>query len=506
MENVLEWLERSVGRYPDKTAVADPETSLSFSELHNAARSFGSWLAARTEPRRAVAFYLEKSAYALAAMLGSVYAGCSYTVIDVRQPAGRVANICESLDPCFLVTDADHETELKEKLLHCPWTVVRMEDALSCEVDEDALEKVRAQSSPDDTLYINFTSGSTGTPKGVMIPHRGVLEFIDCFTETFAFDESRVFANQAPFDFDVSVKDIYSCLKTGATLRLVPRSYFTAPTTLMDYLADSQVTTLIWAVSAMTFVSIMNGFSYRVPTTIREVMFSGEVMPPKQLRTWQSYLPDARFVNLYGPTEITCNCSYYDVERTYADDEVIPMGKPFACDTVFLLDENDALVESPDTMGEVCVVGPTLAKGYLGLPEKTAEVFVQNPLETRVPETMYRTGDIARYDQDGNLVYVSRKDNQIKHMGQRIELGDIEASANAVDGVEQSVCLYNEKRKRILLFYVGSIEKDALVEKLRELLPQYMVPNSLTKLDGLPLNKNGKVDRTLLAEQAGIRR
>ncbi len=507
MYNVLQMLEATATRVPDKRAVADPEHSLTFAELLASARAAGTWLVrAGVAPRTAVAFYLEKSAPAWAAMLGAVYAGGFYSVIDVRQPEGRVHEMIAALQPTVVLTDAENADRAHELLDTTDCRIALIDDALAEVADDALLAAVRAQAIDCDPLYANFTSGSTGTPKGFVAPHRSVLDWAQAFTSTFGINETDVMGNQAPFDFDATNKDVYSSLLTGATVQIIPRTYFSNPTQLMDYLCEREVTTLCWAVSAMCFVSIMGGFDYRVPTSVRRVLFSGEVMPPKQLRVWQRHLPDATYVNLYGPSEVTCNCTYFVVEREYADDEVIPAGKAFPNERVFLLDEQDREVTGPDATGEVCVAGSCLVMGYLGAPERTAKAFMQNPANTRWLEPIYRTGDLARYDENGDLVYVSRKDNQIKHLGQRIELGDIEAAAHAVDGVKRACCLYDATRKRLVLCYVGSIERRDLKEALRERLPQYMVPNNTRQLDEMPLNKNGKTDRAALATLARIRR
>lgn len=505
MTNVLEWLEASARRLPNKLAVADPAGGMTFGELRDASASIGTWLAGRMRPRTAVALYLEKSPLALAGMLGAVYAGGFYSVLDVRQTPSRLASICQSLRPACILTDRANLERAHQLFDGLGYQVALLEDVASTTPDEDALLAIRAQATDVDPLYVNFTSGSTGTPKGVVVGHRSVIDFIPTLDGTFGIGEDDVLANQAPFDFDVSVKDIYSGLLQGATVSLVPRDYFVNPTQLMDYLCDTGATTLIWAVSALCFISIMGGLDYRTPTSIRRVMFSGEVMPPKQLREWQRHLPGTQYVNLYGPTEITCNCTYFVVDREYKKGEVIPMGKPFPNEKVFLLGPDDSLVSEPGVEGEVCVSGTALGLGYLGEPERTAESFVQNPLNDRWLERIYRTGDLATYDGAGNLVYASRKDHQIKHLGQRIELGDIEAAAQAVEGVQRACCLYDHRRKRIHLVYMGTLPKEELFDALKVALPQYMVPNKVHQTGQMPLTKNGKIDRRALEEAVGIK-
>ena len=187
--------------------------------------------------------------------------------------------------------------------------------------DPIILETIRNQAIDVDPLYGIFTSGSTGTPKGVVVGHRSVLDFIDCFTELFNITEKDVIGNQAPWDFDVSVKDIYSGLKTGATVQIIPKQLFSFPTKLIDFLIEREVTTLVWAVSALCIISTLNGFEYKVPEKINKILFSGESMPVKHLNIWRKYLPDTMYVNIYGPTEITCNCTYYVVNREFQPGE-----------------------------------------------------------------------------------------------------------------------------------------------------------------------------------------
>ena len=507
MMNVLEWLEVTADRLPDKVGVADPEDARNFAELRDEARVAGTWLCREVgmRPRTAVALYLEKSCDALACMLGAVYAGGFYSVLDVRQPEGRIRSICAELQPAVVLADEATVARAREVLAGTGLRVASLDEVLSGSADDELLARIRAQATDIDPLYVNFTSGSTGVPKGVVVSHRSVIDFIPLFVETFGMTEEDVFANQAPFDFDVSVKDIYSCLLLGARLQLIPRALFSDPSVLMDYLVETGATTLVWAVSALCFVSSLHGFEYRVPMRVQRVLFSGEVMPPKQLARWRSYLPDVLYVNLYGPTEITCNCTYYVIDRDFAPAEVIPMGKSFPNEHVFLLDSEDREVREEGVEGEICVSGTALALGYLGDADRTNQAFVQNPLNRRWLEPIYRTGDLACYDAQGDLVYLSRKDHQIKHLGHRIELGDIEATAAAAEGVGQACCLFDARRRRLHLFYVGEAEHDALAEVLRTTLPPFMMPNRIHRIERMPLTKNGKVDRQKLAAEAGVK-
>ena len=509
IHNILELLERSAERFPDRPAFGDPEKDITFRELVRKARAAGELLAADVPSESPVAFYLEKSVDAVTAMFGAVYAGGFYSFIDVRQPAARAQKVLDVLEPAVLITDEENAEKAEElsfggrrillkDLLEQAGKILSGQEAPLSPV----LTRIRSAMTDTAPLYVNFTSGSTGTPKGVAVCHRSVIEFIAHFAPLFQVTEEDIFGNQAPFDFDVSVKDIYSGLYTGAKVQIIPREYFSNPTQLMDYLCEKKTTILIWAVSAMCFVSIMNALDYRIPETVRAVGFSGEVMPIKQLKVWKKYLPDAMYVNLYGPTEITCNCTYYvlDPGKEYGLEEVIPAGTAFENEKVFLLDEENQEVDPSDLSGEgeICVGGTCVALGYYRDPERTAAAFVQNPLNDRYPERIYRTGDIGRYDADGNLVYVSRKDFQIKHLGHRIELGEVEADTMARDGVSRACCIYDAKKKRLILFYTGERDKKDLEKELKEVLPPFMVPNKTIRLEEMPLNKNGKIDRHAL--------
>lgn len=497
MRSILDYLEVSASRNPSKTAVIDEHGALSYEELLQYSRRIGSALAEHIAPRRPVPILMDKSAGALCSFLGSAYAGCFYVLLNPELPQARLQQVLEVLQADRVVTDGAH-LALAEALF--PGERVLLVDELKGhEADLPRLEAIRANLLDLDPLYANFTSGSTGVPKGVVVGHRSVLDFIDEFTRLFHITEADIIGNQAPFDFDVSVKDIYSSLAVGATLVIIPRRLFSLPAGLLDFICAHNVTTMIWAVSALCLISTFHGLDYRVPEAVNKVLFSGEVMPMKHLRSWMEHLPNAQFVNLYGPTEITCNCTYYVIDRTSDYSDGIPIGRAFPNEHVFLLDEADREILAPDRNGELCVRGTALALGYYNAPEQTAAHFVQNPLNPCFPELIYRTGDLAHYGTDGNLYFAGRKDFQIKHMGHRIELEEIERAMTEIPGVERSCCLFDERRSKLLGFYVGSLDKKTVHQALNERLPKFMVPGSLTQVEQMPMTKNGKIDRKALA-------
>lgn len=509
MKNILEYLERAAFTSPDKIAFADPEKEITYRELVHKARGIGCSLARiAQDSRQPIPVFMGKSVDTICVFFGAVYAGCFYSLLDTRQPRSRLLDILAALEQDFIITSHTYDEEIAE--FAYDGRIFYLEDILAqlpeeeTDSDRELLAGIRAGALDIDPLYCNFTSGSTGVPKGVVVGHRSVIDFIDVFTELFGITSEDIIGNQAPFDFDVSVKDIYSTIACGATMQIIPTQYFSIPVKLLDFICDRHCTVLIWAVSAMCIISQLGGFEYRVPTDVKKVLFSGEVMPIRHLTEWQKALPEATFVNLYGPTEITCNCTYFIVDRMYERGEVLPSGIPFPNEKVFLLDEENKLVTDKNVNGEICVSGTALALGYYNNPEQTARAFVQNPLNKKYLEPIYRTGDLAYYNEEGQICFASRKDFQIKHMGHRIELGEIEAAMDAVPQIERACCIF--ENNKINAFYVGDIDKKELSQQLGTRIPKFMIPNVFRQLPELPITKNGKIDRKLLTETYLVKR
>lgn len=499
IRNILDYLEQSAIHYPDKIAFADETSACTYKELRRTAKSVGTKLTNYVPPRSPVPVFMEKRVETIYAFLGAVYAGCFYVLLDPKLPSERLKQILQTLQSEVLVLHPDYEKQFKT--LEYEGNVVNILEAVQEEEDAVLLEAIREQRLDIDPLYAIFTSGSTGIPKGVLVSHRSVIDFMEEFVDIFEITDKDVIGNQAPFDFDVSVKDIYSTLKTGATMQIIPKKLFSFPTKLLDYLDEREITTLIWAVSALCIVTTLKGLEYKVPQKVNKIIFSGEVMPIKHLNEWKKYLPDALYANVYGPTEITCNCTYYIVDREFQPGESLPIGQPFPNEKVFLLDEENQLVREAGKKGEICVSGTALSLGYYRNPEQTEKVFVQNPLNEKYLERIYRTGDMAYYGHDGYLYFASRKDFQIKHMGHRIELGEIELAMELAEGIRRACCTYDESENKIVAFYEGEAEKRQIVRALGKKLPAYMIPNVWVKLDRLPITKNGKIDRKKMLKE-----
>lgn len=497
LTNILDYLDRSVSLYGEKVALSDSKNEATYNELNEKSDSIGSALIEKSGTKNSpVVVFIDRNIESVIAFMGIVKSGNFYVPIDRQLPVKRVELIINTLQPkAAIIWEKDNKIldEIGfegERLIY--------DEAVLYKADPVALADVRAKAIDTDPLYAIFTSGSTGVPKGVLVCHRSVIDLIENFAEAFDFDETRVFGNQAPFDFDVSVKDIYSCIRNGGTMHVIPKLFFSFPAKLIACLNERKINTIIWATSALRIVENLNALEKTVPETLRTVMFSGEVMPNKVLNYWRNKLPEVNFVNLYGPTEITCNCLYYKVDRPFRDEEALPIGIPFRNTDILLLD-GDELITEPGVKGEICVRGTSLAHGYYNNPEKTAEAFCQNPLNKVYPELIYRTGDLAKYGEDGLFYFVSRKDYQIKHMGHRIELSEVEIAINSLPYIDAGCCIYDEKNEQIVLFYQSENECDRdILKDAGKLLPKYMLPNRMMHFTALPMTKNAKIDRVKL--------
>ena len=495
IKNVLEYLDGIVKVKPDKTAFSDGENSLSFEDVYSVSCSVGTYLAHKDIYNRPIAVFMRKSPAEIAAFLGIVRAGDYYVPIDDEMPAARIQLILDNINTPVII--CDKETYEYAGGFKCDAELVLYDEISGTAADVMLLSDIRRRSLDTDPIYIVFTSGSTGIPKGVAACHRSVIDYIEELSDILEFDEDTVFGNQSPLYFDACLKEIYPTLKFGATTYLIPKTDFSLPVMLIEYLNKYQINTICWVVSALTMVSAFGTFETVKPEYLKRIAFGSEVFPPKQLRIWREAAPEATFTNLYGPTETTGMCCFYRVNKDFADDEVIPVGRPFPNREIILLKDDNTRASAGEE-GEICIRGNALTLGYYNDPERTDAAFVQNPFNTSYREYIYKTGDIGRLGDDGNLYFVSRKDYQIKHMGHRIELGEIECTVNMFDEVQMSACIYDDVKKKIRLYYVGDMSESDMLAELKTRLPRYMQPAKMIKLDKLPFTANGKIDRRAL--------
>lgn len=501
--SVLAWLEHTAKAMPDKVAICDERGSITYGEYRNKSLAIARQIISvkremGMELKSPVVVYLEKGLEVLVSFMGVAYSGGFYSPIDVDMPESRIDKILEILQPSVVITTKELKSRFEELSFQGNYLIYEEIESETC--DEAVVSPVTEGIIDTDLLYVLFTSGSTGVPKGVSINHRSVIDYIDWVTETFEISSEDKFGNQAPFYFDNSILDIYSCMKTGATLYIIPKKLFFQAVLLLNYIKDNGINTIFWVPSALIVVSKLKAFrNVDLTGTLKRVLFCGEVMPNKQLNIWRKYLPDVVYANLYGPTEITDACTYYIVDREFSDEEPLPIGIPMKNTEILVLNEKDELVKE-DEVGELCVRGTSLSMGYYNNPEKTREAFVQNPLNKAVPEIIYRTGDLVKYNEFGEIIYLSRKDFQIKHLGHRIELGEIETAVSSLEEVTLCCCLYNEKRQEIVLFLDSDLSREFIREQISELVPDYMIPGKVKYLADMPINANGKIDRVKLKE------
>lgn len=558
MKNVLEWLEATITKSPEKIAFSDTENSITFAQVYDIARNTGAYLIEKLGvDRTPVAVFAGRKMVTPAYFLGVVYAGRPYAPIDASLPDKRIEKILENLSPRAIVADreslghvesivdelaktegfdrpqifvaedisrfkkvvcADNNYKISESTRDAVTVCEEETDGNAAENEKDTddgvvagcvgktddrslekLKKIRRQMSMTDPLYIIYTSGSTGNPKGVMTSHLSLMTYINAYCDVMHIEGDDVLGNQSPLDYIAAIRDIYLPLKTGCSTAIIPKEYFMEPNALFDYMNEKKVSSVGWSVSAFTILTSLGAFEEVGLKSLRKICFSGSVMPCRVLRKWQENLPEAHFVNQYGPTEATASCTYYSVDHTVEEDEVLPIGKAYDNYRVFLIDEhgNEPAVGE---QGEICVCGPILALGYYNDWKRTDAAFTLNPINKAYPERMYRTGDYGRLDEDGILHFCGRMDRQIKHMGHRVELDEVEHAANVVEGVAESCVIYNKAKEVLILFYTGDCDRRSLALALRDELPGFMVPRKIKKLEQLPKLPNGKYDMKKLEE------
>lgn len=502
--HLLDYFEKTAARKADAIAVIHNDQKISFRELRDKAVRFGTYLLNEVDDcmNKPIAVFLPKEINAVVADLGIMYSSNPFMNLDVKTPKERIMNIIELVKPVAVVTSKKFSKALSDASV--PVILADELDWNSIHAEEVKLIERRKILIDTDPFCLINTSGSTGTPKGVVLNHRSFFDFMTVSNERFGFNGSEIMGSLSPIVFDIYDFELCMLMCNGTQLVLLDAMLAAFPARLLEKVTETHVNFIFWVPSIMVNIANMGILDKIALPDLKLVWFAGEVFPTKQFLVWYDKFPNTTFANLYGPIEITLDCTYYVVEERPVESEPLPIGIPYRNTDILLLNDEDKKCAIGE-VGELCVRGTSLAMGYYNNPEKTAAAFTQNPLNSSYPEFIYRTGDIAYIREDGNIMFKGRKDSLIKHMGYRIELGEVEhVIENELKLVKYCCAVYQYTRKEIVLYYQNNEE---LTEKnfrtaLSKSFPAYMIPTVYVRVDELPRNTNGKIDRLLLKKQA----
>ncbi|MBQ6587180.1 MAG: amino acid adenylation domain-containing protein [Butyrivibrio sp.] len=480
----------------------DTDEKITFLELNTISNKIANlFLLKGIKKNDVVAIQNNKTKYGFGCMLACLKIGATYTNFDYTNPLERIRKIFDTACPVIVVADESNDMIYglcEEKNIE--YFVIPDADKEIEKQESKVSTEIITSVTKSDPAYIMFTSGSTGIPKGVLISQGSLIDFISWGMKTYNLRSNDILTNVNPIYFDNSVFDFYCSVFNGISMLAVPKSMVEKPKDMLE-LIDRVGCTLWFSVPSMLiYLTNLKLLSENVLQSVRIFAFGGEGYPKELLRKlYRIYGTKSEFYNVYGPTEGTCICSAYHISDEDIEAEgLAPLGKIAPNFKYVILDEND----NESQIGELCIMGTQLALGYYNDEERTNKSFVRNPLQKNYYERMYRTGDLVELVSD-NLYFRGRVDNQIKHMGYRIELEEIESSLIKLEGVKQCAVIHTLSKNQFskLVAYVATNEgltEENIKRHLKDYLPQYMIPNQVIIVDELPKNANGKVDRQIL--------
>lgn len=505
IKTLCDYLDQNIERYFNHIALVDDSIKedqrvYSYEDLYKNTYYIAHNIQALGISKRPIVIVMPSCAKTICLMYGTARSGSHYSIFMPDTSLTRLDNVLEELNPALVVSDLALDP-LKEK-----YTKVKFVDSNYLFVKNKDFDSVKQEVDKNyrniidlDPMYVLYTSGSTGKAKGVVLPHRGPIDFVNWYTEEFNISDNDVLLNQCQLCFDASISDALTFVKAKATLHFVSNMLWLSPLKVLDYLKTQKITVLNSVPTVLSFLAKTNAIDNQELPNLRLVTFAGEKMSYSVANHWISAFSHIRLSNMYGPTEVTNICLFYNVSfDENKKEEAVPAG--FSCNNmdVFLLSDENKIIpkDTPVVKGEVCARGTGIALGYFDNHEKTEAVFIQNPLHNHYLDRCYKTGDIGYYDEDGAIVILGRRDFQVKIAGHRVELGEIETKAESISGVNRAVCyFYNNK---LYLVYEGTIEN--LKEKLKSKVEPYMLPNIVIKVLSMPVNQNSKIDRNKLLE------
>lgn len=452
-----------------------------------------------------------KSIETFACVIACLKIGAIYCVLDPATPVERLRKIFSTCRPRLVFAEQEFIDRFTDLISALAVETLNSDPEFIAgpvrELDDSNLELTRSVTGSDGA-YIMFTSGSTGIPKGALMTHANVLNLIDWGRQTFNIESSDTLTNVNPLYFDNSVFDLYCSLFNGARLVPFTKEEVKDPKLLVEKIDAAKCTLWFSVPSLLIFLQTMKAADGKRMKSISRFVFGGEGYPKAKLKgLYDSYSPSSELFNVYGPTECTCICSSYKLSADDFDNlqGLPPLGHIAENFSFLIIDDKGEVLPEGET-GELCLLGPNVGKGYYNDPERTNSSFVQNPLHSAFPDLMYKTGDLARVDPvDGKLYIRGRRDNQIKHMGYRIELEEIEAALNCLDYISEAAVLHsrNGQLSRIVAVVstTGDSDDSQIRQDLRSIIPDYMIPGVFYREDVLPKNPNGKLDRKHLTQK-----
>jgi len=517
-----ELLSDTAADLPDNTAVLFNNNQITYAELDKRSNRLANWLVTMgVKPQDRIGIYMPRSIHSIISVFGILKAGAIYVPVDPFCPESRLQYIVNKCEIAILLTCRDKLSKVSGTFSKdSPLQSVLIMDGLIANLEANPAIKLhwwereqkgvseaphRAKIIDTELSYILFTSGSTGNPKGVMLSHRNALTFVNMACKFFKISNKDVFSNISPLHFDLSVFDLYVAFSAGAAVAIVPESIAIFPSKLAEFIDHYKITVWNSVPSALALLAAFANLDRCDLSSLRLILFAGEVFPVKYLRQLKRTIPHAQFYNIYGQTEANSS-TYYLVDRIPDEDtSLIPIGKPFPDFDVFALDENGRPINDQRTQGELYVRSETIAAGYWKDPEQSRGKFVENPLSPGSGEIVYKTGDVVRMDGDGNYIFLGRVDHMIKSRGYRIEIGEIETILANHPEIKMAVVipipdeLIGNRLAAIIVPSEGShIEKEEIVKYCSRLLPKYMVPEIVEFRDSLPMTSSGKADRKQL--------
>ena len=485
--SILEVFSKQVERTPDNQAMVFKDQTMTYRELDEQSNQLANYLIDKEiDKENLVGILLDRSMEMVVSLLAVLKMGAAYVPLDPEFPDSRIAFQLEDAGIKWVLTSSEYQSGLKEK--GCEVLAL---DACWNEVLSSSDQPTQREVKPDDLMYIIYTSGSTGRPKGVLVEHKGLVNMTFALNRRFNMTKEDRILQFARITFDASISEILMAFFSGATLVLVEKETIIDGDSIIDYMKEQQVS---FAFFTPAYLKVLDNEKLKF---LRCIISGGESASVEDLQYLSKHM---ECHNVYGPTECSAIVSGYEVnpDKTYTNQ--IPIGTPFTNLKAYILDQNNDLCPT-GVMGELCFGGIGVTRGYLNRPELTEEKFVVNPFDPS--EKMYRTGDYARWNNEGQIEYIGRKDNQVKIRGFRIELGEIETVLEESSFVKQASVLLieDEKGNKQIVAYVvpnGEADSQSIQNYLGNKLPNYMTPSYLVTMENIPLTSHGKVDREKL--------